>query len=113
MPYLKIQTSQSTENRQQILKQLSTAVSEALGKPENYIMVALEDKVPMCFAGETTPAAFVELKSLGLPESQTAGISARISETIENILDIPVSRIYIEFSNAERHMWGWNGATFG
>jgi len=26
---------------------------------------------------------------------------------------IPVDRMYIEFSDAERSMWGWNASTFG
>jgi len=31
---------------------------------------------------------------------------------IKQQLGIDESRVYIEFSNPERHMWGWNGATF-
>ncbi|RLD31936.1 MAG: hypothetical protein DRI73_07875 [Bacteroidetes bacterium] len=27
-------------------------------------------------------------------------------------LNIPKERVYIEFSSAERHMFGWNGKTF-
>lgn len=115
MPYLKIQTNCeiTAQRRPQILHRLSTTVAAALGKSENYVMVALEGNVAMLFAGDDAPLAFVELKSLALPEARTAELSAQISGAIEETLQVPPSRIYIEFNNAERHMWGWNGATFG
>ncbi|MCK5919804.1 MAG: hypothetical protein KAG66_02615, partial [Methylococcales bacterium] len=38
--------------------------------------------------------------------------SRALCELVENELGIPADRIYIEFSNPERHMWGWNEGTF-
>ena len=114
MPYLNIQTNVHVGDgaKSQALASLSKTTAEALGKPESYVMVALEDSVPMYFAGNDDPTAYLELKSLGLPEDKTADLSAALCRTIEEELGISHQRIYIEFSGPARHMWGWNGGTF-
>ena len=80
MPLLKIQTNQSLDNaqQQQLLSDASQLVANELGKPENYVMVAIEPPVPMSFAGNTDPAAYLELKSIGLPESKTTSLSSAL-----------------------------------
>ena len=114
MPYLNIQTNHQidVEETQTLLKSLSQSVAKILGKSENYVMIALESGKPMIFAGNDAPNAYVELKSLGLPENETAHFSASLCELIEHQTGISKDRIYIEFANPERHMWGWNGKTF-
>ncbi len=114
MPYLKIQTNAEipADKQQAIMKRLSTTVAEALGKSERYVMVALEAAAPMLFGGEAAPCAYLELKSIGLPEELTPQLSQTLCETITAELNIPGERIYIEFANATRHLWGWNGGTF-
>lgn len=114
MPYLKLETNQvlTPESCQQQLKNLSKGVAEILGKSENHVMIALESAKPMFFAGNNQPTAFVELKSLGLPESQTATFSKALCTLIETQMGIKADSIYIEFSDPARHMWGWNGITF-
>ena len=114
MPYLKLETNQnlSPESCQQQLKTLSQSVAEILGKSEDYVMIRLEVANPMFFAGNNQPTAFVEFKSLGLPEEQTATFSKKLCTLIEAQMGIKADRIYIEFSGSARHMWGWNGKTF-
>lgn len=114
MPYLLIRTNcQLESSRQQpLLKQCSAEVAEALGKPERYVMVSLELQANMLFAGDDSPCAYLELKSIGLPGERTGELSATLSDLIEKELDVPLDRIYIEFADATRHMWGWNGGTF-
>jgi phenylpyruvate tautomerase PptA (4-oxalocrotonate tautomerase family) len=114
MPYLHIRTNVSVEPAQQSasLARCSTAVAEALGKSERYVMVSLEAGQAMRFAGDDAPCAYLELKSIGLPEARSAELSATLCALIEAQLQIPQQRIYIEFADAARHMWGWNGATF-
>jgi len=53
------------------------------------------------------------LKSIGLPQNRTKEISAALSEFLQKETGVTPDRIYIEFSDAERAMWGWNGSTFG
>jgi phenylpyruvate tautomerase len=114
MPYLKIQTNQRLDEAAQhaLMKKASSAVAEQLGKPENYVMVTVQSGQAMLFAGSDGPLAYLELKSIGLPESATATLSASLCSLIAQELDIEKNRTYIEFADAPRHMWGWDGGTF-
>jgi phenylpyruvate tautomerase PptA (4-oxalocrotonate tautomerase family) len=114
MPLLKIQTNVATpaQERTALLKGLSASVAEMLGKPENYVMLALEHNPDMLFAGSSDPLAYLELKSIGLPAGRTKEFSAQLCSLVSRELDIAAERIYIEFADAERGMWGWKGATF-
>lgn len=113
MPYLKIQTNQTiaTDQAETLLREASKLVAKELGKPESYVMVALTPPVPMLFAGSTEPTAYLELKSIGLPESRTAELSEALCHLMAN-LNIDSNRVYIEFADAPRTMWGWDGRTF-
>lgn len=114
MPYLMIQTNQSIDAAagKSLLANASKLVATELGKPESYVMVALEDNTPMLFAGEDAPLAYLELKSIGLPEDKTTQLSAALCNLIQESIGVSQDRVYIEFANAGRAMWGWNGATF-
>ena len=112
MPYLKIQTNIRIKDKIEIMQEATALLSTILGKPKQYIMVALEPASAMVFAGTDEPLAFLELKSIGLPENETAALSAEICEFIQKSLGISKERIYIEFSDVKRHLFGWNGKTF-
>jgi phenylpyruvate tautomerase len=114
MPYLKIQTNQTvtSDQAQTLISKASELVASELGKPEKYVMVALSPPVPMVFAGTDAPTAYLELKSIGLPSSRTGDLSQALCALIENDLAISKDRVYIEFADAPRDMWGWNGSTF-
>lgn len=114
MPYLKIQTNREINESSQkvLLEKASATVSEQLGKPETYVMVTIDPPRPMLFAGSDEPTAYLELKSIGLPASSTKDISSELCQLVSEELSIDMNRVYIEFTNAERNMWGWNGATF-
>lgn len=114
MPMLKIQTNTpvTEDNRKALAAQASSTVAEMLGKPERYVMVSIEENSAMSFGGSDAPLAYLELKSIGLPDSQTGEFSARLANLLEEQLGLPADRVYIEFADAARHMWGWNGSTF-
>ncbi len=114
MPYLTIRTNQTfTEQMgRQLLHKASALVAKELGKSENYVMVSLEPPALMLFGGKDTPVAYLELKSIGLPKHRTAELSDALCTLLETEIDIARERIYIEFSDAERQLWGWNGSTF-
>ncbi len=114
MPLIRIQTNRiiSTEKRSALLKQASVKLAEILGKPERYVMLSLEINRDMLFAGKDAPLAYLELKSIGLPSERTAEISAILCALMESALGISKDRVYIEFADAERHLWGWNSGTF-
>ncbi len=114
MPLLKVTSNASADNVQStdIPSQLSRAVAELLGKPESYVMVIVEQNTNMSFAGSNDPLAFLELKSLGLPEDKTKEFSENLCLLIQDLFNIPANRIYIEFSSPDRHLWGWDKRTF-
>ncbi|KAF0140534.1 MAG: hypothetical protein FD153_775 [Rhodospirillaceae bacterium] len=114
MPVLKIQTNRPMDETTKVtlLTEMSRTVATELGKPERYVMIAIEPVAAMMFAAETTPLAYLELKSIGLPVSRTATLSKALCHLITKTLGIPGNRIYIEFANAEGGLWGWNGGTF-
>ncbi len=114
MPYLKIKTNQPIDEIavKHILEQASSRIADALSKPERYVMADLSINRHMIFSGTPAPCAYVELKSIGLAETQTRELSQTICTLIETELGIARDRIYIEFMAVPRKFWGWNGSTF-
>ncbi len=114
MPCLTIQTNIEVEQNTtaDLLRKISASVAATLGKPESYVMVALHTGIAMSFAGNSAPLAYLELKSLGLPEERTTEFSAQLCQLMEEVLGIEKERIYIEFASPPRHMFGWSGRTF-
>ena len=112
MPFLKITTNTSIDDSQNIAEKASKLTADMLGKPESYVMVNIQDKQTLMFAGNNKPAAHLQLKSLSLPEDKTADFSSSLCAFINSELNIDNDRIYIEFVNPERHLWGWDGRTF-
>lgn len=117
MPLIKVQTSVSAPEKADVetmLKSLSSKLAKHLGKPESYVMTALEGDIPMTFAGTTDPVCYIEIKSIGtMKPDQTKAISQDFCQQINQGLGVPENRIYIEFADAKATMWGWNGSTFG
>lgn len=117
MPLIKVQSSVSAPEKavvESLLKSLSAKVAKHFGKPESYVMTAFESDVPMTFGGSFDPVCYIEIKNIGtMTSGQTKSMSQDFCQEIESTLDIPSDRIYIEFNDAQRHLWGWNGSTFG
>ena len=114
MPMLKIQTNTpvAEATKKVLVTVASGIVAEMLGKPERYVMISVEENPAMLFGGSDAPLAYLELKSIGLPENRTGEFSTRLAKLLEEQLGLPSDRVYIEFADAARHMWGWNGGTF-
>jgi len=77
MPYLRIQTNQAVDSTksQVLLEQASQQVAASLSKPEKFVMIELNDNTPMLFGGSNQDLAYLELKSIGLPEDSTKNLS--------------------------------------
>ena len=112
MPLLQITTNVSVADPGNLINTASNLVADMLGKPESYVMVVLNPDQQMAFAGSDEAAAHIKLKSLGLPESETAHYSSLLCGFVEQHLGVKPARTYIEFSGPPRHMWGWDGRTF-
>ncbi len=114
MPYLNIQTNLPLTEKAEsaILQSASALVASELGKPESYVMIAVEPDTPMFFAGSDDPAAFVEVKSIGLPTGKTRKLSEALSKLLQDHLGIPSDRVYATFHDIEGDKWGWKGDVF-
>jgi len=115
MPTLIIKTNADLArvDHDALLKTVSLAVAEMLAKPERYVMILLEPNPYTCFGGDRSPLAYLELKSLGLPEERTREFSATLCGLMQQHLGVPPERIYIEFASPERHLFGFSASTFG
>jgi phenylpyruvate tautomerase PptA (4-oxalocrotonate tautomerase family) len=112
MPYLKIKTNKTLNDGGKLAANLSKLVAEILKKPEKYVMIDVEDQRTMLFGGSDDPLIYCELKSIGLPRQQTSDLSGILAGFLTQATHVPAHRIYIEFADAPRNMWGWDGGTF-
>ena len=115
MPLAKVTTSVSIpeDKKKELLSALSKIVAENLGKPEQYMMVAVEEGA-MMMGGKGDPAAFVDLRSIGgLGPEVNGKITQKLCDLLKESLGIPPERTYIAFTDVAAGDWGWNGSTFG
>ena len=114
MPYFSIETNQPLDqaSNQQLLKKTSAFIADLLGKPESYVMISIQPETPLIFGGSDAPAAFVRLKSIGLPQDRCPEFSEKICNLLEQELSVPKDRVFIDFKDLARNMFGWNGKTF-
>ena len=115
MPLLRIQTNVavSEDKADALLSQGTDLIVNVMNKPREYVQVVLGPEVAIAFAGSRVASAFVELRSLGLPEDTAKLLSEKICDLLEVELAIPPARVFINFFDFPRPMWGWNGKTFG
>lgn len=112
MPVLKIQTNAKVKDVELFKAEASLFLRDILRKPEKYVMVLLEKNQDMMLGGSSEPLAYIELKSINLPETDTKVLAAKLCAFIQEKIAVQPNRIYIEFSNAPRHMFGWDSTTF-
>ncbi len=111
MPYLNIVTNQEVKDEASLLKAASQTVAKVSGKPESYVMVAVEQKANMLFGGSDAPTAILDYRALGLPGDRQA-FSDALCTLINEQLGIDGGRVYISMTDSERQNWGWNHSTF-
>jgi len=117
MPFINIATSVQqipVGEIERIQQETAQCVSTSLNKSIDYVMTRLSFGDHMSFAGDSRRAsAYVEVKNIGeLSPESTSMISQQICKTLEGRLGIEPSRVYIEFQESVRHLWGWDGRTF-
>jgi len=115
MPLLKLETTVPLpeDKGKPLLAALSRAVAGAIGKPEQYVMVAASESA-MLMSGKPGDAAFVDIRSIGGLNSDTNGkLSQQICKLLKDSFGIAPDRVYLNFTDVEAENWGWNGSTFG
>ncbi len=115
MPLLKLQTSVllPEDEQEELIRAASKVLAGAIGKPEQYIMVTLEEG-KACMGGEIVPGAFADIRSIGgLNRDVNARLAGELAALLEEKLDIRREHIYLNFTDVAAANWGWNGSTFG
>lgn len=115
MPLLKLETTATVneDKRASLLAALSRIVAGSLGKPEQYVMVTLS-QASILMSGKQGDAAFVEVRGIGgLNGAANRQLSEKICRLLEQTLNVPPNRVYLNFTEVEGENWGWNGNTFG
>lgn len=115
MPLLKIVSSHSPhpEVQRSMLGTLSKRLAELLGKPESYVMTCWAPNAMMTFGGTDEASCFVEVKNIGrLTSEQTNAITRDVCNALAGAAGVAPNRTYVEFEDAEPHLWGWNGENF-
>lgn len=114
MPFFRLQTNQilSEDEKTALCNISSECIAQCLEKSEEYVMVTIQSGMTMSFAAQDKPCALVELKSIGLPVEKTSELSLHICEMVQRNIGVAPERIYIEFSDVAREMWGRNCTTF-
>jgi len=90
---------------------LSKTLAAQLKKPEAYVMVSLRPSCPIRFAGSEAPAAFIEIKSVGMPHDLNPAAEA-LTRVVMAQCCIPRERIYITVTDVPSPRWALGGSTF-
>lgn len=111
MPLFKILTNTDVADRKTFISKASAEIAQILGKPEKYVMVIFIPNLDLLFSSSPEPALYVELKSIGLPKDKTGEITRKMMEFLSSETGISPSRMFIEFTDVQRNLWGWNNDT--
>ena len=117
MPLIQLETScelSDPEKKQALAQKLSALAAEGIGKPQQYVMAAVHDKVAMSMSGTGGPCALVTVKSIGgLSKAVNQTLAAQVAQSLQAELGIEPNRVYVTFTELAPTHWGWNGSTFG
>ena len=84
-----------------------------MGKPESYVMVSFAPAERMTFAGEESPTAFLELRSIGIPDLKRNSLSSALTDLVARNCEIKPDRIFVVLVDVNARFWSLNGATIG
>lgn len=114
MPFIDTKTNVtvSKEKETELKERLGQAISIIPGKSENWLMVAVEDEIPMYFRGDdSSPIAFVEVKIYGNASSEIyEKMTAALTVIYKDVLGVSPDHMYIRYFGSSD--WGWNGSNF-
>jgi phenylpyruvate tautomerase PptA (4-oxalocrotonate tautomerase family) len=67
----------------------------------------------LAFAGSEEPAAFLELRSIGLPDAKRGSLCTELTDLIAEFCGIARDRIFLVMVDVDAKLWGHDGKTFG
>jgi phenylpyruvate tautomerase PptA (4-oxalocrotonate tautomerase family) len=74
-------------------------------------MVSFAPAVQMTFAGEESPTAFLELRSIGVPDSKRNSLTAALTDLVARNCEIKPDRIFVVLVDVNARFWSLSGAT--
>jgi phenylpyruvate tautomerase len=115
MPYLSIQTNVAIEEEAQkrLLSEASRIVATGLNKPEKYVMVAWTPAPKMTFASDPNGTAFLELRSIGIPEPSRQTLPGELAKCMSQHLGIEADRVFLVMMDVPGKYWAQGQQTFG
>jgi len=113
MPFLSILTNAplSAETESALATAASKTLATCLGKPEAYVMVSVQSKATLRFAGSDAFAAFLEIKSIGLPRDLNT-LAQMLTDVVTQHAQIPARCVYVTFADVPATHWAHGGTTF-
>lgn len=113
MPSLSIITNAALapETESALADAASKILAAGLGKPEAYVMVSVQSRATVRFAGSDEPAALLDLRSIGLPR-ELDDVAHALTDAVNRHAHVPTRRIYITFVDMPAKHWAHGGATF-
>ena len=111
MPVLRIETNQtlSEEQTAALMEKSTDMLCSALDKPKTYMMVYVDSGCSMMFNGTAEPFAFVQLRQFAFEKEQAAGVIKAISDFVVSELQVSPDRQYIQLTEMESTLFGWDG----
>ncbi|EFA23397.1 phenylpyruvate tautomerase MIF-related protein [Bifidobacterium gallicum] len=114
MPVIHTHVSvKTTKEQREALKSIyGQAITAVPGKSESWLMCPFEDEMPIYFAGDDAPAAYIEVNVFGNKVDRSAWekLTAEIMQGLHDVLGINEDRTYIRYTATLD--WGWNGSNF-
>lgn len=113
MPCIKIETNVSLDpaKAKALALKLAQDLAAPIGKPVDRILAVIEPGMALSYRGTSDPAAFVELKSIGLTADDCPALAVFIGEFLERELGVPASMGLIEFKPLDPGLTGVNKGT--
>jgi phenylpyruvate tautomerase len=115
MPYLLIQTNKTIgdEEQSRLLTEASQIVATTLNKPESYVMVAWTPVPKMTLGNDPEGAAFLELRSIGIPETSRQKLPGALAKCLADHAGIQPERVFLVMTDVPGKYWGQGDQTFG
>ena len=105
-------TVKMTDQQKEEIKADFGRLIATLNKPEDYLMVGIQDSCDLWFGGrKLDKGAYVAVSLLGnAPRDAYERLTGQICELLDTKLGIPGSAVYVTYHPVSD--WGWNGSNF-
>lgn len=112
MPYIKLRTIPAfgSKEKYQAAKDITENLSQILEKPENTIMLDIQQADNLFLGGtELTNGAFVEISVFGQVSKNAKEVANKfICDYLKTILSISAENIYVSYFDKDE--WGYKGS---